>query len=545
MLKLTHKRTSSADDGFPTLQLFILAICRIAEPIALTSIFPYSWLMVKGFQIGDPNDASFYAGILISAFALSESLTGMWWGGLSDRIGRKPVLLLGCFGTMLSLLAVGFSRSFTAALIGRVLGGMLNGNIGVIQTMVGELVKRPEHEPKAYSVMPFVWSIGTIIGPAIGGTFANPTQNLPTVFSEDSLFATFPWLLPNLICAVFMCGSMVAGYIFLEETHPDLRKDADLYAYHEIAEQTPMISTADVSADPAVDLRQESYGTFNEVEISKEEGWEVYSTGSDLPAPLTEKLDATKWLTWKVMMLVVALGVYSYHSMCYDHLLPIFLQEDKPEDILITDAGLFHIPGGLGMTTQTVGLIMSVNGIIALLIQAIIFPLAADRLGIWRLFALVTILHPIAYFILPFVSFLPDNLVLTGLYSCLTVRNLFNITAYPLILILLKQASPSPSVLGRINGLAASIGAGCRTIAPPVAGLLYGTGLDIGFTGLAWWGAGLVAMLGGAQIYFIPRDKNDTTVVKPVASCLAAAMISEEVPNDIVKVSIVDSTQDV
>jgi MFS family permease len=120
--------------------------------------------MVKSFDVGDKNDASFYAGILISAFALAESITGMWWGSLSDRVGRKPVLLLGCFGTMLSLLVVGFSTTFTVALIGRILGGVLNGNIGVIQTMVGELVKKPEHEPKAYSVMPFVWSIGTIIG---------------------------------------------------------------------------------------------------------------------------------------------------------------------------------------------------------------------------------------------------------------------------------------------------------------------------------------------------------------------------------------------
>lgn len=179
---LTQPKNSQSHDSFPTTQLFILgeqhnsqhhtvpsadhspAICRIAEPIALTSIFPYSWIMVKGFHVGDDNDASFFAGILISAFALAESITGMWWGSLSDRIGRKPVLLLGCFGTMLSLLVVGFSTNFTAALLGRILGGVLNGNIGVIQTMVGELVKKPEHEPKAFSVMPFVWSIGTIIG---------------------------------------------------------------------------------------------------------------------------------------------------------------------------------------------------------------------------------------------------------------------------------------------------------------------------------------------------------------------------------------------
>lgn len=70
----------------------------------------------------------------------------MYWGGLSDKVGRKPVLLSGCAGTMLSLLVVGFAPNFWVALAGRALGGCLNGNIGVIQTMVGELVSKPEHE---------------------------------------------------------------------------------------------------------------------------------------------------------------------------------------------------------------------------------------------------------------------------------------------------------------------------------------------------------------------------------------------------------------
>lgn len=74
----------------------------------------------------------------------------MYWGGLSDRIGRKPVLLAGCFGTMLSMIMVGFASNIWAALIGRALGGFLNGNIGVIQTMVGEMVTRPEHERKCF-----------------------------------------------------------------------------------------------------------------------------------------------------------------------------------------------------------------------------------------------------------------------------------------------------------------------------------------------------------------------------------------------------------
>ena len=86
--------------------------------------------MVSGFHVGSKNDASFYCGVLIASFSLAESLSSMWWGCLSDRIGRKPVLLLGCFGTMLSLLVVGFSQNFAVALAGRIVGGLLNGNIG-------------------------------------------------------------------------------------------------------------------------------------------------------------------------------------------------------------------------------------------------------------------------------------------------------------------------------------------------------------------------------------------------------------------------------
>ena len=110
------------------------------------------------FGVGSRDNASFYAGILISAFSLAEALTGFYWGGLSDRIGRKPVLLLGCGGTMLSLLVLGFAPNFWIALAGRALGGFLNGNIGVIQTMVGELVSNPAHERKYHSTVLYLIS---------------------------------------------------------------------------------------------------------------------------------------------------------------------------------------------------------------------------------------------------------------------------------------------------------------------------------------------------------------------------------------------------
>lgn len=147
------KRTPADHDSFPTLQLFVLgmllhfihspayyllhpqrvslmwallAICRVAEPIALASCFPYAWVMVKDFHMGSDSDASFYAGVFISAFSFAESLTGLFWGCLSDRIGRKQVLLIGCTGTMFSMLIVGFATNFWIALAGRALGGFLS-----------------------------------------------------------------------------------------------------------------------------------------------------------------------------------------------------------------------------------------------------------------------------------------------------------------------------------------------------------------------------------------------------------------------------------
>jgi MFS family permease len=110
--------------------------------------------MVKDFHMGNGSNASFYAGVLISAFSLAEALTGMFWGGVSDRLGRKPILLSGSVGTMASLILVGIAPNFWVAVAARALGGALNGNIGVIQTMVGELVKQSEHE-REYSVLSF------------------------------------------------------------------------------------------------------------------------------------------------------------------------------------------------------------------------------------------------------------------------------------------------------------------------------------------------------------------------------------------------------
>lgn len=97
----------------------------MAEPVAFVSITSYAFVMVQDIK-GD-KDASFYAGLLVSAFAAAEACTAWIWGDLSDRFGRKPIILVALAGTALSSIIFGFAKSYWVALLARIVGGALNG----------------------------------------------------------------------------------------------------------------------------------------------------------------------------------------------------------------------------------------------------------------------------------------------------------------------------------------------------------------------------------------------------------------------------------
>lgn len=192
------------------------------------SIFPYTYYMVQSFHItNDDKRIAFYVGMITSAFALAEAMSSSIWGRLSDKFGRKPILLSGLAGTGLSMLIFGFAQNLQTALIARALGGLLNGNIGVLQTTVAEVVTNPAHQGFAFSIMPTIWCIGAIIGSVLGGTLAYPVQSYPELFGSWTILERFPCLLPNLVCNMVVVVGLVVGILFLEETHPDFKHRRD------------------------------------------------------------------------------------------------------------------------------------------------------------------------------------------------------------------------------------------------------------------------------------------------------------------------------
>jgi MFS family permease len=82
--------------------------------------------------------------------------------------------------------------------------------------MVAEMVPEKELQPRAFSIMPLVWSIGSIFGPAFGGFFANPADHFPALFVNNTFLKKFPFALPNFIAAVFFLISVATATFFLK-----------------------------------------------------------------------------------------------------------------------------------------------------------------------------------------------------------------------------------------------------------------------------------------------------------------------------------------
>lgn len=119
----------------PYRQLTILSICRLAEPIALSSVFPYLPEMIESFEV-PKEDVSKWAGIALASFSLSQAVTGIPWGRASDRFGRKPAILCGMFCIMITSILFGFSRTLAWAIVARSLAGASNGYISALRTTV-------------------------------------------------------------------------------------------------------------------------------------------------------------------------------------------------------------------------------------------------------------------------------------------------------------------------------------------------------------------------------------------------------------------------
>ncbi len=116
--------------------------------------------------------AVLFGGILGSLYSILQFLFAPFWGGLSDRVGRRPVLLVTILGITVSYVLWFFSSSFTLLLVARFLGGMMGGNISVATAAVADCTTR-ENRSKGMAIIGVAFGLGFILGPALGGALSH------------------------------------------------------------------------------------------------------------------------------------------------------------------------------------------------------------------------------------------------------------------------------------------------------------------------------------------------------------------------------------
>ncbi len=117
-------------------------------------------------------------GLLLTCYSAMQFLFAPVWGRFSDRIGRRPVMLITIAGTSMALLALGFAPSLPWLFVARLLGGLFSANISVATAYVADLTEGPERT-RWMGLIGVAFGIGFILGPAVGGLLAPYGYHVP------------------------------------------------------------------------------------------------------------------------------------------------------------------------------------------------------------------------------------------------------------------------------------------------------------------------------------------------------------------------------
>ena len=513
-------------------QLTILVLARLAEPLVQTSLQAYMFYQLKSFdtRLSDATVAS-QAGILQASFSAAQTLTGVFWGRMADTYGRKTVLLLGSLGTIVSCLGFGLSRNFVFALMFRALGGLVNGNIAVMRTMISEIIKEKKYQARAFLLMPMCFNIGVIIGPIMGGVLADPAGSYPHLFGADSVLGGktgvrwmmyWPYLAPNLMSAVVVSLSLLTIFFGLDETlssvkhNPDRGRVMGRRLWSTISRNKHRYSplNTDDERNRFSNEEQREGLLENEDRLGDIEAKPVPKPAKTKPK---KKLPFRRIWTPNVLFTLLAHFTTAFHLGTFNNLWFIFLSADRytPATKPLTEYhahGPFVFTGGLGMPPKLVGIAMAILGVIGITLQLFIYPRLNDRYGVIPLYRIFVYAFPIAYLLAPYLALVPSKsdwiekngapapadgpAVWLALCGVLLVQVLGRTFVLPSTMILINNCSPHPSVLGTIHGIAQSVGSAARTFGPAVAGYLFGVGLNMGVVGLSWWILAGVAAFG-------------------------------------------------
>jgi MFS family permease len=176
--------------------LLIIALIALINMLGYAIIWPLLYEYSKKFGLSD-----FENGFLFSVYSVCQFISTPIIGRLSDKYGRRPMLLMSITGTALSFFLMAFAPNVAFLYLARILDGLTAGNIPVIFAVVSDTTK-PQDRARAFGFVGSAFSFGFVFGPAIA-----------------ALTAGFGVAVPFIIAGVITIIAVVLTYLYLPETN--------------------------------------------------------------------------------------------------------------------------------------------------------------------------------------------------------------------------------------------------------------------------------------------------------------------------------------
>lgn len=359
----------------------------MSEQTALNSIAPYLPDMVSTFPEVDETRVGIYVGLVASSFALAQFATNFFWGYLSDRIGRKPVVLMGTLLTAACFVAFGFTRTLWQAIVIQACMGLVNGNQGVVSTCLGEITDR-SNQSKAFTYLPVIYGIGGITGPIVGGLLVSKRGGTTAL--------GYPYLAPNLLSAGVLMVDLVVTMIFMEESLEELKNIpplgtrmrnafARLWEFSSGSRRPQMTSVESYTSTT-------SRGSVHyHPATASDSGSEI----DFLPVLDTGKLKLADVLNRDTSLILGTFLIFQLCNIAYNSLYPIFAQAAQPT--------------GRNLSPENIGLSLAFAGLVTIVFQVGIFGRLRDKIGNKTTYRIGLGGFVVAFLLMPWVGYKNSN----------------------------------------------------------------------------------------------------------------------------------------
>lgn len=196
--------------GMKDKRLVIIFFTVFVDLVGFGMIIPLNPYLARAFGA-----SAYEVGLLMSVYSLMQFVAAPVWGALSDRHGRRPVILLSLFGACVAHFGFACSSALWGLFLFRIFAGVFGGNLPAAMAYIADITP-PEDRSKGMGLIGAAFGLGFILGPAIGGVMAQVGQHLG---HTPPLGESFPAVVASLICL----ANAVTAYFYLPESLKEKR----------------------------------------------------------------------------------------------------------------------------------------------------------------------------------------------------------------------------------------------------------------------------------------------------------------------------------